>query len=185
MVGNIKKCLRVCTLIMGPKELRHCLICHCRILHLLLDTSILEELARRLSPDDVAAFLARINLPQYSETFRTSDISGELLLEADQGILEELGVTSPLHQMRIMELFRRELTGDVAKHSGGEVMQFLQQYNLEKYGPSLEGQGIDGDMLLDVEEKLMKSVLKEVGVKSLVDILKIRSKFKTYIRENV
>ncbi len=147
--------------------------------------SSLEKLAQELSPDDVAAFLAHINLPQYREIFITSGVSGDLLLKADPEILEELGVTSPLHQMRIMELFRRKLTGDVAKHSVDEVMQFLQQYNLEKYCPYLEGQGIDGDMLLDVEEKLMKSVLKEVGVDSLFDNLKIRSNFKTYISKNV
>lgn len=151
----------------------------------MLDTPSLEELARGLTPDDVADFLVRIELPQYCDIFRDSEISGELLLEADQDILSELGVSSPLHKMRIMELFRRELTGDVAKHSGDVVMRFLRQYKLDRYGPSLEEQGIDGDMLLDVEDKLMKSVLKEVGVKSLVDILKIRSKFKTYISENV
>ena len=58
--------------------------------------------------------------------------------------------------------------------------RFLQQYKLERYQPVLEGHGIDGDMILEVEEKLMKRVLREVGVTSLVDILKIRSKYKTF-----
>ena len=139
-----------------------------------------ESLARKLTPDNVADFLTKIGLPQYAESFKTSCISGELLLEADPDVLTELGVTSPLHQMKIMQLFRRELAGSVAEYPRHHMGQFLQQYKLEKYQPVLEGHGIDGDMILEVEEKLMKSVLREVGVTSLVDILKIRSKYKTF-----
>lgn len=58
---------------------------------------------------------------------------------------------------------------------------FLHKYGLEKYGPMLETHGIDGDMILRVEENLMKNVLKEVGVISFVDIKKIRSKYKIFI----
>ena len=76
---------------------------------------------------------------------------------------------SLLHQMLIMELFRRELKGGVVKYSTDYMMDFLKQYKLEKYSPSLQSHGIDGDMLLDVDDKLMKSVLKEVGVPSLVN----------------
>ena len=154
------------------------------MLCVMLDVSSLEEAARRMSPDDVASFLVRINLSQYSEFFKESDISGELLLEADVDILKELGVESPLHQMLIMELFRRELKGGEVKYSADYMMDFLKQYRLDKYGPSLQQHGIDGDMLLDVDDKLMKSVLKEVGVTSLVDALKIKSKFKTFVSES-
>lgn len=149
-----------------------------------LDVSSLEEVARRLTPDDVADFLTRINLPQYSDIFKESEISGDLLLEADVDILKELTVESPLHQMLIMELFRRELKGGEIKYSTDYMMDFLKQYRLDKYGPSLLSHGIDGDMLLDVDDKLMKSVLKEVGVTSLVDALKIKSKFKTFVSES-
>ena len=145
--------------------------------------SSLPSLARRITPDGVADFLTRIDLPQYAQTFKDSDISGELLLEADSEILLELGVSSPLHQMKIMQLFRRELQGSIATYSRDHMGQFLQQYKLSKYAPTLEGHGIDGDMILEVEEKLMKSVLREVGVTSLVDILKIRSKYKTFVSD--
>ena len=64
------------------------------------------------------------------------------------------------------------------------MSNFLQQYKLDKYGPMLETHGIDGDMILGVEEKLMKSVLREVGVTSLVDNLKIRSKYKTFVSDD-
>lgn len=143
----------------------------------------MESLARRLSPDDVADFLTKIQLPQYAETFRSSEISGELLLEADSDDLEELGVRSHLHKMKIMQLFRRELEGSVARYSQDHVTKFLHKYKLEKYVPALEEHGIDGDMVLNVEEKLMKSVLREVGVASLVDNLKIRSKYKTFVSD--
>lgn len=145
--------------------------------------SSLPLLARRITPDGVADFLTRIGLPQHAETFKASDISGELLLEADSEILLELGVSSPLDQMKIMQLFRRELQGSIARYSRDHMSQFLQQYKLGKYMPTLESHGIDGDMILEVEEKLMKSVLREVGVTSLVDILKIRSKYKTFVSD--
>ena len=81
---------------------------------LLKDTS-LEELARKFSAQDVSDFLTKIQLPEYADSFLSSDISGEILLEADADILNELGVTSPLHQMKIMELFRRELQGEIPR----------------------------------------------------------------------
>lgn len=140
-----------------------------------------EGIALQMSPSDVADFLTRIQLPQYAQTFKKQEISGELLLAADTEILSELGVTSPLHQMKILHLFQRELEGSVAKYSMDHMSRFLQQYKLEKYSPTMEAHGIDGDMILQVEEKLMKSVLREVGVTSLVDVLKIRKKYKTFV----
>ena len=131
----------------------------------------------------MADFLTKIQLPQYVESFRTSEISGELLLEADPEILEELGVTSPLHQMKIMQLFRRELEGSVVKYNQDHVTCFLQQLKLEKYVSALREHGIDGDMVLQVDEALMKSVLREVGVVSRVDSLKIRSKYKKFVAD--
>ena len=150
----------------------------------LIDTSQ-EVLARRFSPEDVADFLTKVvGLPQYADTFKNSGISGDVLLGADAEMLIELEVKSPLHQMKIMELFRRELQGTEAKYSKDHVSVFLKQYKLDKYVPMLESHGIDGDMILEVEEKLMKSVLKEIGVTSLVDVGKIRAKYITYVTEN-
>lgn len=46
-----------------------------------------------------------MKLPQYTETFAEEQISGELLLELTDDMLEqELFVTSKLHRMRIMKL---------------------------------------------------------------------------------
>ncbi len=141
----------------------------------------LPALAFRVSPDGVAEFLIKIELPQYAQTFKDSDISGDFLLEADSEVLLALGVASPLHQMKIMQLFRRELRGSRAKYSRDHLGTFLQHYKLARYTPTLEENGIDGDMVLDVDKKLMESVLREVGVTSLVDMLKIRSKYQTFV----
>ena len=61
--------------------------------------------------DDVAKFLDKIELPQYSEAIRSKDITGKMLLGASNQELIELGVTSPLHRKKITKGFRRELQG--------------------------------------------------------------------------
>ena len=53
----------------------------------------------------VGDVLTAMKLPQYIETFAEEQISGELLLELTEDMLEqELFVTSKLHRMRIMKL---------------------------------------------------------------------------------
>ena len=89
-----------------------------------------------------------------------------------------MGVTSPLHQMKIIQLLRREIQGTVAKYPIQHLSDFLRQLKLDKYIPNLEENGIDGDMILEVEEKLMKSVLKEMGVTNSRDVNKIRTRYK-------
>ena len=132
------------------------------------------------TPDAVAEFLIKVDLPQYTEAFKASNISGEVLLEASPADLTKLGVTSSLHQMIIVQLFRREVQGTKAKYPKQHLSQFLRQHKLDKYVAILEDAQIDGDMVLEVEEKLMESVLREVGVTSQLDIKKIRSRYKTY-----
>lgn len=133
-----------------------------------------------MTPVDIPEFLAKLQLTQYSETFKVSNISREALLEASPDTLAKLGVTNPLHQMKIMQLFRREVQGTVAKYSTQHLSDFLHQLKLDKYIPNLEQNGIDGDMVLEVEEKLMKHVFKEVGVTNPVHVNKIWSKYKTF-----
>ena len=66
----------------------------------------MESLAHKLTSVDVAGFMGKIGLPQYVDSFSVSGIGGEQLLKADPDMLIELGVISPLHQMKIMQLFR-------------------------------------------------------------------------------
>lgn len=132
----------------------------------------------------MAEFLVKIGLPQYTDNFKSAEISGDTLLEMDAESLLEMGVKLPVHQMKILHLFQRELQGGIARYSKDHMTQFLRQYRLDKYTPTLEEHGIDGDMILEVEEKLMKTVLRDVGVKSLVDVAKIRSKYKTFVADS-
>lgn len=142
---------------------------------------VLESLAAKWSPEDVANFLGRIKLSQYSEIFKREGVSGDLLIDVYREVLaDDLEVTTPLHQMKIMQLFRRELNGSVAKYSTEYLSQFLQTNQLEKYIPTVKEHGIDGDMILEVEDGLIRDVLLGLGV-SKFDVIKIRKKFKQFV----
>ncbi len=146
------------------------------------DTSIdLPAVASDKSADEVANFLDKIGLSEYAETFKDADISGEVLLDADSEMLSELSVSSSLHQMRIMQLFNRELLGATPTYSRDHLNQFLQDNKLDKYASKLEENGIDGDMIVNVDSKIMKVVFKEIGITSAVDIAKICSKYKKFV----
>ena len=53
----------------------------------------------------------------------------------------------------------------------------LKHYKLDKYSATFLGKGVDGDLILKVDDH----VLKELGVNSAVDRKKIRTKYKTFI----
>ena len=112
----------------------------------------------------VTEFLTRIGLPQYIKVFEEKKIDGKMLLEADPRFLASLHVTSPLHQMKIMQLFRREVHGTVMNYSSEHLTQFLRQNKLDMFISTLKEHWIDGDMILEVEKSLMESVLEEIGV---------------------
>jgi hypothetical protein len=132
--------------------------------------------ARDRTPADL---LIKIGLHQYFKTFE--DISSDELLELVQSVdnLSEMGVTSSLHQMKIMQLFLRELRGTKAEHSCADLCQFLsEQKIIAQYRPILQEHGIDGDMILQVEHELMNSVLKEIGIASALHRSRICLQFK-------
>ena len=134
-----------------------------------------------MNPEAVAAFLERIDLPQYGEKFKEDEITGDVLLDTDIETLLELDVTSSLHQMKILHLFPKDLRGTSTQYSTEHLSQFLQDNKLGKYVSLLEGNGIDGDMILEVDKELMENVLKEIGITSKIDIKKIRNKYKTHV----
>ncbi len=118
----------------------------------------------------MAKFLGRIQLPQYQEIFLQHNIDGVLLQACGVEELDDYGVKSPLHQIKIMELFQGELAFE----------QFLKDIKLEKHIPTLRDNGIDGDMILKVEKKKMKAVLREIGLNAgdtLMLITKYHQKF--------
>lgn len=146
-------------------------------------TADLPSIARCKSTTEVADFLTKIGFSEYTESFRDGDISGEVLLDADPEMLTELGVETALHQMKIMQLFKRELKGTDPLYSRDYLNTFLADNNLSEYAGRLEEHGIDGDMIADVDVKIMKAVLKEIGITSSVDAGKICSKYKKLVAQ--
>ena len=66
----------------------------------------------RFTPEQVAEFLQSIGLGQYAKSFIENDVNGEMMLEADDdSALEEIGVESRLHRIKIMVLFKRQVFG--------------------------------------------------------------------------
>ena len=57
------------------------------------------------------------------------------------------------------------------------VLDFLKQYKLDKYYPIFQEWAMDGDLLLQVDD----NVLKKMGVNSALDRKRISSKYKTFI----
>ncbi len=125
----------------------------------------INVLAASKSVDDVIDFLSQINRKEYISSFRENDINGVMLLEADKELLEALTVENPLHQVQILELFKRYLTGEKPKYSNDFLQKFLEDNKLEKHASSLQEHLIDGDIISNVELKLMKAALKEIGMK--------------------
>ena len=74
-------------------------------------------------------------------------------------------------------LFRRRLQGGVVQYPLQTVLNFLEQYKLSKYCLIFQRSGMDGDLLLEASD----SVLKELGVASSVDRIKLRTKYKTFV----
>ncbi len=142
-----------------------------------------EELAlkaRTYTPEDVGDFLTNIKLDKYRQAFVKAEIGGELLLEAaDCEFLYELGVESFLDCVRIMTLFPRRLQDTEPRFPVSEVLRFLRGTKFEKYIHVFELHEIDGDMLVDTEQGLMKNVLKEIEI-GAVDTGKILFMFKKF-----
>ena len=74
-------------------------------------------------------------------------------------------------------LFHRRLLGGVVQHSLQTVLDFLKHYELDKYSATFQEKGIDGDLLLEADDR----VLKELGVNSAVDHRRIKTQYKKFI----
>ncbi len=143
------------------------------------DNEELAPKARTYTPEDVGDFLTSIKLDKYRQAFVEAEVGGDVLLDADCEFLNELGVNSLLDCVRIMTLFPRRLQDTEPRLPVSEVLRFLKENKFEKYVELFEKNEIDGDMMMDTEQGLMKNVLKEIGI-VVVDRFKIMSKFKTF-----
>ena len=74
-------------------------------------------------------------------------------------------------------LFRRSLRGGVVQYPIQTVLTFLEQNKLNKYHDTFQQWAIDGDLLLEADD----SVLKELGVSSTLDRNRIKANYKKFI----
>ena len=61
----------------------------------------IEKSAQNYTTEHVGQFLEEIGLGHHVATFLEQDVSGDMLLEPDQKMLKELGVTSPTERLKI------------------------------------------------------------------------------------
>ena len=78
-------------------------------------------------------------------------------------------------------LFQRSLQGGEAQYPLQSVLNFLEQNKLSKYHDIFQKKGMDGDLLLEADD----NVLKELGVSSAVDRNRIRTKYKTFVKSQL
>jgi len=76
---------------------------HCNIINPSLqpDTVNLVRGARDYTPERVGQFLEGVGLGHHLDAFCDAEISGEMLLDATEEMLEELGVTSATERLKI------------------------------------------------------------------------------------
>ena len=65
------------------------------------DTQVDEQSAQEYTPEYVGQFLERIGLGYHVAAFIEQDVSGEMLLETKQEMLQEMGVTSAAERLKI------------------------------------------------------------------------------------
>ena len=109
--------------------------------------------------------MKEIKLSEYEQLFLDNQIDGSRLFVYSEEDLEEIGVEKTHHQILITQLFSRKMHGTSPKYTTKHLSDFLASTTLAKYAPLLLQAKIDGDMILTVNQKLMVSALKEIGVK--------------------
>ena len=74
--------------------------------HLILETQTLEQSAQNCTSVHVGQFLQEIGLSHHVAAFIEQDISGDVLLEPDQEMLKELGVSSAVVRKKIKTKYK-------------------------------------------------------------------------------
>ena len=121
------------------------------------------------SIEKVTDFLRRTpDMEQYVPYFEKKQIDGDLLLAATDEILQELGIDSAFHRLKIRVCFQREVRGPSAlalKYPVDVVVDLLKANNMDaKYQLVLETHKIDGELLIEASDQ----VLQEIGIRSLI-----------------
>ena len=120
-------------------------------------------------------------MDQYATAFEEYEINGELLIQFQDGDLEDLGVNNPLHRLIIRMCFRRLVLGSeefASRYPPQAVAQFLDaNKQLKQFSRSFLENAIDGELLLNASD----DVLQKLGVEKGVHMRMIRTKFKSWI----
>lgn len=124
----------------------------------------------------MANFLSKIGFPQYITVLDDNDITFEVLMEGGEEVLAECEVDKPIHRMVIIELLRREQEETSVKYSNEHLNQFLCKEKLDDIIPILKENCIDGDMILNIDRKVITDALKVIGL-TATQIAKIRSRY--------
>ena len=70
------------------------------------------ERVAEFTPERVAELLKGIGLSQYAQSFLDSNVNGETLMEVGDDDLRDAGVLFRLHQVKIITVFKRVVTGE-------------------------------------------------------------------------
>lgn len=122
--------------------------------------------------------LKEIDLLKYLNLFADEDVTERNLQElADEDLLHSIGVKSALDRLKIIMQIQKHKSG--VRGTQGctttEVAEFLTRaLNMEHYVLFFQENKIDGDLLLRATDE----ILKEIGIKSALDRLKIRIAFR-------
>eukprot|EP00731_Ephydatia_muelleri_P026790 Em0018g890a len=140
----------------------------------------LEELAKTYTVNDVLDFFHNIRMDKYIEMVRNEGLDGTLLVAAGEDELKDLGITSDFYRFKIKFLFKRTLQCTPTIQALDVVLDFLAANNMDKYSKRFSEEGIDGDMLFEIlqlPDESGNAILKEIGIVSSFDRLKMRKKF--------
>ncbi len=129
-------------------------------------------------------FFTNIKLDKYRQAFVEAEVGGDVLLDANCKLLNTLGVNSNLDCVRIMTLFPRRLQNAEPRLPISKVLKFFKENKFEKYVELFKQNEIDGDMLVDTEQELMRNVLEDIGI-AVLDTFKILSQFKTFASKSM
>ena len=126
----------------------------------------------------MATILKQINLHEHLSLFDDEDVTeGNLQEIADEDLLHSIGVESALDRLKIIMQIQKYKSG--VRGTQGltttEVAEFLcRKLNMGHYVLFFQENEIDGDLLLRATDE----ILKEIGIQTALDRLKIRIAFR-------
>ena len=142
----------------------------------------MEQHAKQWTPQNVADFLKKIGMDQYTAMFLEEEVDGPSLLEAGRESFQDVGVESVLDWIRIAVLYRRELQGGDGVQPQQALLELLKSDNkLYPYAKQFQDSGVDADMILYANKcGCQDELLKEVGIRRSMHRSKLMGAVKTY-----